>query len=110
MVQNIEPCPYYNGWGEKFFIEDQIAGAPGTKYKGDSAIAPLVTWGFYQWANGSNIPRKDGFVWTVDETADGLHANETGQDTLSSRFQNFLLTDKYASIWYKNNSSAITPK
>jgi len=104
MVQNIEPCPYYNGWGEKFFIEDQIKGVPGTKYKGDSAVAPLVTWGWYQWANGSNIPRKDGFVWTVDETADGLHANAEGQDTLATRFQNFLLTDKYASIWYANHT------
>jgi hypothetical protein len=103
-VQNIEPCPYYNGWGEKFFIEDQINGAPGTKYKGDSAVAPLVTWGWYQWADGTNIPRKDGFVWTKDDTIDGLHADPAGQDTLATRFQNFLLTDRYASIWYANHS------
>ena len=99
MVQNIEPCPYYNGWGEKFFIEDQIAGAPGTKYKGDSAIAPLVTWGFYQWAD--SLPRKtDNFYWRYSETQDGLHANNVGQDTLSTRFQKFLLSDNYAKKWY----------
>jgi len=26
--------------------------------------------------------------------------NTVGQDTLATRFQNFLLTDKYARIWY----------
>jgi hypothetical protein len=103
-VQNIEPCPYYNGWGEKFFIEDQINGAPGTQYKGDSAVAPLVTWGWYQWADGTTVPRQDGFVWTKDQTIDGLHADAEGQDTLATRFQKFLLTDKYASIWYANHT------
>ena len=106
-IQNIEPAPYYNGWGEKFFIEDQINGVAGTQYKGDSAVAPLVTWGWYQWANGTTIPRQDGFIWTQDETVDGLHATTDGQDTLSTRFQNFLLTDKYASVWYANHQGPL---
>ena len=105
MIQNVEPCPYYNGWGEKFYIEDQINGVPGTQYKGDSAVAPLVTWGWYQWADGTTNPRQDGFVWTKNLTIDGLHASPEGQDTLSTRFQNFLLTDKYASIWYANHAA-----
>jgi len=95
-----EPSPYYNGWGEKFVIQDQINGVAGTQYKGDSAVAPLVTWAWYQWANGTNTPRKDGFVWLQSETTDGIHATEAGEDTLSTRFQNFLLTDRYAGIWY----------
>jgi hypothetical protein len=70
--------------------------------KGDSAVAPLVTWGWYQWANGSAIPRKDGFVWQESDTEDGVHATSEGQDTLSSRFQNFLLTDPNARVWYAN--------
>ena len=100
MVTNKEPCPYYNGWACKFAIEDQIHGKPGTEYKGDSAVAPMVTWGWYQWADGTTNPRNDGFVWLPSETADGLHANDEGQDTLSTRFRNFLLTDPVAKIWY----------
>ena len=57
-LTNKEPCPYYNGWACKFMIEDQINGVPGTEYKGDSAVAPLVTWGWYEWADGSDIPRR----------------------------------------------------
>ena len=103
-IPNREPSPYYNGWGEKFVIQDQINGVPGTQYKGDSAVAPLVTWGWYQWANGTTKPRKDGFRWLESETTDGLHATDAGEDTLATRFQNFLLTDKYAKIWYANHT------
>jgi hypothetical protein len=96
---NREPSPYYFGWGCKWAIEDQMNGTPGTKYKGVHAVAPMITWGFYQWAD--SLPRKtDNFYWRYSETADGLHANFEGQDTLSSRFQNFLLTDPYAKNWY----------
>ena len=100
---NREPCPYYNGWATKLAIEDQINGVPGTEYKGANAVAPLLTWGWYQWADGTNIPRQDGFTWQDSDTVDGLHATDVGEDTLSERFKNFLLTDKFASIWYKRN-------
>ena len=94
-----EPAPYYLGWGCKWAIEDQINGVAGTEYKGSSPVAPMITWGFYQWAD--SLPRTtDDFYWRLSETSDGLHANTTGQDTLSTRFQKFLLTDTYASIWY----------
>ena len=102
-VPNVEPMPYYFGWGCKFMIQDQINGVAGTEYKGDSAVAPMVAWGWYQWADGTPIPRQDGFVWLQSETSDGLHATEAGQDTLSTRFQNFLLTDRYANTWYANH-------
>jgi len=96
---NREPNPYYFGWGCKWAIEDQINGVPGTTYKGSDAVAPMLTWGFYEWADSQ--PRKtDGFSWNAYQTVDGLHASTEGQDTLTTRFQNFLLTDRYASIWY----------
>lgn len=101
---NREPSPYYFGWACKWIIEDQINGVPGTQYKGKNAVVPMVTWGFYQWAD--SLPRKtDGFYWRQSETRDGLHATDIGQDTLATRFQNFLLTDKYAKNWYANNDT-----
>lgn len=97
---NTEPAPYYFGWASKWAIEDQINGVPGTEYKGSNKVAPMLAWGFYQWAD--SLPRTtDSFYWRYSETKDGLHANEAGQDTLSNRFQKFLLTDNYASKWYK---------
>lgn len=96
---NKEPSPFYMGWGCKWAIQDQINGVPGTEYKGSNPVAPLITWGFYQWAD--SLPRQtDQFYWRNSETADGLHANSVGEDTLTYRFQNFLLADKNASIWY----------
>jgi hypothetical protein len=98
---NTEPCPYYFGWACKWAIEDQINGVAGTAYKGKNKVSPIITWGFYQWAD--SIPRTtDGFSWIESETSDGLHANLRGQDSLSGRFQHFLLTDKYAKGWYAN--------
>jgi hypothetical protein len=94
-----EPSPYYNGWACKFTIEDQINGKPAVAYKGDNAVAPLATWGWYEWS-APNEPREDGFFWTKDDTKDGLHANATGASVLAHNFQNFLLNDPYASIWY----------
>ena len=96
---NREPGPYYFGWGCKWAIEDQINGVAGTEYKDSGAVAPMITWGWYQWADV--YPRTtDGFKWLATETSDGLHANDRGQDTLATHFQNFLLTDPNASIWY----------
>lgn len=98
-IINREPCPYYLGWACKWAIEDQIKGVTGTKYKGPNAVSPMITWGFYQWAQEK--PRvTDGFKWTVDLMKDGLHANDIGKDTLAKRFQKFLLNDKYAKNWY----------
>lgn len=101
---NREPSPYYFGWATKWAIEDQINGVPGTQYKGKNAVSPMITWGWYEWAD--TFPRiTDGFKWEVTDTKDGLHATPVGQDTLATRFQNFLLTDKYAKNWYANPDS-----
>ena len=98
-IWNSEPSPYYFGWACKWAIEDQINGVAGTEYKGGNKVAPIMTWGFYQWAD--SLPRKtDNFYWRYSETKDGLHSNDAGEDTLATRFQKFLLTDPYASKWY----------
>jgi hypothetical protein len=96
---NKEPGPYYFGWGCKWAVQDQINGIHGTEYKGANAVAPMITWGFYEWAD--SLPRTtDGFFWRSYMSADGVHATPEYQDTLALRFQKFLLTDPNASIWY----------
>ncbi len=97
---NAEPNPYYFGWACKWAIEDQMNGVEGTEYKGPHKVSPMITWGFYEWA--TSTPRiTDGFKWTEDlMNDDGLHPNDAGHDTLMTRFQNFLLTDRSAKQWY----------
>jgi len=97
---NAEPNPYYFGWAAKWAIEDQINGVPGTEYKGTRKVSPMITWGFYEWA--TSTPRIiDGFKWSEDlMNSDGLHPNDAGHDTLMTRFQNFLLNDRFAKHWY----------
>ncbi|CAN5620257.1 hypothetical protein BH10BAC2_BH10BAC2_45580 [soil metagenome] len=102
-ISNAEPNPYYNGWACKWLIEDQINGVPGTAYKGANAVAPMVTWGWYEWAYGTPQPRLDGFTWEESDTEDGLHGTPAGEDTLSNYFQHFLLTDQTARKWYGND-------
>lgn len=100
--QNSEPIPYYNGWACKWLIEDQINNDPGLAYKGRQAVAPMVTWGWYKWSIGK-VTRSDGFLWTKDDTTDGLHPTDDGAVKLATFYQNFLLSDPIASIWYGNN-------
>ncbi len=97
---NREPNPYYFGWGCKWAIEEQINGVPGTAYKGPNAVAPMLAWGFYEWANSE--PRKtDGFSWNSYQTVDGLHASTEGQVYTYNAFsEKFLLTDRYASTLF----------
>jgi hypothetical protein len=56
---------------------------------------------------GTNIPDRMVFTWQDSDTVDGLHATDVGEDILSNRFKNFLLTDKFASIWYKRNKRPV---
>jgi len=102
-VTNKEPCLYYNGWACKFAIQDQINGVPGTEYKGSNPVAPIMTWGWYEWTDGTDVPRQDGFTFQKSDTKDGLHATDAGEDTLVHRFKTFLMTDTYGKIWYKKS-------
>ncbi len=94
-----EPIAYYLGFSDKWLIEDQINGDPALAYKGDHPVAPIVTWGPYQWSDGDKL-RSDGFNWLRSDTDDGLHANENGADKLSNLFLNFLLNDPNAKLWF----------
>lgn len=94
-----EPIAYYLGFSDKWLIEDQINGDPELAYKGDNIVAPIVTWGPYQWSDGDKV-RSDGFNWLNTDTRDGLHANPNGADKLSDMFLNFLLNDQYAQKWF----------
>ena len=61
---NPEPQAYETGFSVKWLIEDQIGGDPALNFGQlpGPVRAPLLLWGPYLWADGTN-PRSDGLVW-----------------------------------------------
>lgn len=98
-VRSKNPAPYNQGWAEKWAIEDQINGDPSVAYKGPNAVAPIITWGQYQWTRGTE-PNLDGFQWLLTDTSDGLHPTNTGKDKMAQYLWNFLFTDPYTTVWF----------
>ncbi len=98
-VRSRNPAPYHQGWAEKWAIEDQINGDPGMAYNGPNAVAPILTWGEYQWTH-AKAPNADGFFWLPSDTRDGLHPTDEGKDKIAQYFWNFFYTDPYASQWF----------
>ncbi len=99
-LRSRNPAPYHQGWAEKWVLEDQINGDPGLNYKGPNAVAPILTWGSYQWTYKTR-PNLDGFQWKPHDTTDGLHPNDKGKDKLAQYLWNFFYHDPYTSIWFR---------
>ncbi len=98
-VRSKNPAPYNQGWAEKWAIEDQINGDPSVAYKGPNAVAPIITWGQYQWTRGTE-PNLDGFQWLPTDTRDGLHPTDAGKDKMAQYLWNFFYTDPYTTVWF----------
>jgi len=98
-----EPYAYETGFAVKWVIEDQIDGDPTMNYDpdGGDVMAPWVTWGPYEWANGM-LGRNDGLVWTCqDMTADGVHpAKPAGWEKDANVVLNFFKSDNTTAPWF----------
>ncbi|MFN7975022.1 MAG: DNRLRE domain-containing protein [Acidobacteriota bacterium] len=98
-----EPYAYESGFGVKWLIEDQIAGDPSLNYdaaKG-AVVAPLLLWGAYLWADGTNS-RGDGLTWlTADFQSDMIHPSDLGQQKVADMLSAFFASDPVASIFWR---------
>lgn len=99
-LRSRNPAPYHQGWAEKWVLEDQINGDPGLNYKGPNAVAPILTWGFYEWTNKTR-PNLDGFQWKPNDTSDGLHPNNQGKEKMAKYLWNFFYHDPYTAVWFR---------
>ncbi|NQW29075.1 MAG: T9SS type A sorting domain-containing protein [Ignavibacteria bacterium] len=106
---NPEPYAYQNGWTMKKLIEDQINGDPQLQHSGASANSPWLSWGVYQWADGTT-PRSDGLTWTCpdDYSNDGTHPSTTGRLKVANLLSNFFQTDTTACSWFLNDCAKAT--
>jgi len=64
-------------------------------------MAPWMSWGPYDWANGLRA-RRDGLIWTCEDVNhDGVHpANPQGREKESNILLNFVKSDVTTAPWF----------
>src|SRR5262249_24967499 len=104
---NPEPYAYESGFGVKWLIEAQIRQMRnGTidPRAGDlnyNTVAPLIAWGAYLWADGTN-PRPEGLVWLQQdfEAKDGTHPSQSGEQKVGRLLLRFFKSSSVTKCWF----------
>lgn len=100
---NPEPYAYESAFAARWLIQDQIAGDAALNYdpaKGD-VKAPLLLWGPYLWADGSNGRKIDKLVWEKEDfVADGTHPSRSGREKVAQLLLEFFKNDPLARPWF----------
>lgn len=99
---NPEPQAYEGGFSVKWLIEDQINGDTGLNYGQlpGPVRSPLLLWGAYLWANGTD-PRSDGLTWVVsDLEADHTHPSPSGEQKVAGLLSRFFAAEPTAAPWW----------
>jgi len=67
--------------------------------------APLLLWGPYLWADGTNPRKSDGLVWEQSDLAasDGTHPSPSGRKKVAEMLQRFFTEDPFTKTWYVKN-------
>ena len=83
---NPEPYAYEGAFAARWLIQDQIKGDADLKFDdaGGSAVAPLLLWGPYFWADGTTPRKADNLVWQrADLGPDGTHPSTSGRQKVA---------------------------
>jgi hypothetical protein len=99
---NPEPQAYESGFAVKWLIEDQIGGEPALDHgQGPGPVrAPLLLWGPYLWANGTQ-PRADGLTWLLpDMETDRVHPSASGELKVAQLLSAFFAQEPSAATWW----------
>ena len=98
-----EPYAYESGFGTRWLVQNQIKGDAQLNFdptKGE-VKAPLLLWGPYLWAQGTNPRKLDGLTWTQNDVRpDQLHPNESGCRKTTTLLLNFFETNPGSSRWF----------
>jgi hypothetical protein len=100
---NPEPYAYESAFPVRWLIEAQIASDPNlnfNSFKGE-VKAPLLLWGPYLWADGTQPRQGDGLVWTrADLGPDGTHPSDSGRRKVADLLLTFFKTDVGTKPWF----------
>jgi hypothetical protein len=106
-----EPVAYESAFSVKWMIEKQIMGDPALNYDpaAGPVAAPLLLWGPYLWANGSE-PRSDGFTWLQEDLAeDCTHPSSSGVAKVAGLLMAFFTSDETAISWFTGAGTVPQP-
>ena len=108
-----EPVNYDSGFGDKWMIENQIKGTGNLNFdpaKG-KVVAPWLSWGPYQWADGIH-PRSDGLAWLPSDflayswgQIDWAHPSHAGVRKETDQLIAFFKTDPTTTPWFLRKTS-----
>ena len=105
---NPEPYAYESAFSVRWLIEAQIKGDPELNHdpaKG-KVKAPLLLWGPYLWADGTEPRQGDGLVWKRDDLAqDGTHPSTSGREKVAQMLLTFFKTDVRTRMWFLNEAT-----
>jgi hypothetical protein len=99
---NPEPQAYESGFAAKWLIGDQIDGDSRLNYDplAGPVRAPLLLWGPYLWADGTN-PRSDGLTWQrADFETDAVHPSPSGEAKVANLLSDFFDGEATAAAWW----------
>jgi hypothetical protein len=98
-----DPYAYESAFSVRWLIEQQISGDPKLNFDPErgEAVAPLVIWGPYMWADGVRPRAGDGLTWQREEfNRDGVHPSQIGLAKVSRLLLEFFQKSPSARSWY----------
>lgn len=103
---NPEPYAYESSFPARWLIQEQIAGESELNYDPErgEVRAPLLLWGPYLWADGTQPRKSDGLIWEADDlTGDGVHPSESGRRKVAELLLKFYKSDPLAKGWFASS-------
>jgi hypothetical protein len=100
---NPEPYAYESAFSVRWLIQDQINGDPNLGYDAiqGPALAPLLLWGPYLWADGTQPRKSDGLVWLREDLGpDGTHPSASGRQKVARMLLDFFQSDASTRQWF----------
>lgn len=113
---NPEPYAYEDGFAVQFLIRAQIQQADNNGAQDSEAgnlsyaVAPVLSWGGYQWANGVT-PNAEGLSWPCTDftTTDQTHFVNGGYQNSANTMLGFFLGASATGVNHQNYTSWIRP-
>jgi hypothetical protein len=98
-----EPYAYESAFAVRAVILDQMKGNPrlNSDPERGTVMAPVVLWGPYLWADGSQPRPEDGFTWEPKDVGpDGIRPSEAGREKVARLLLDFFRLDPLARPWF----------
>ena len=94
---NPEPYAYESAFGVRHLIQRQLKGEPALA----PDKAPLLLWGPYLWAAGTDGRKSDALKWEPRNFAgDGVHPSVTGREKVARQLLEFYAGNALAKSWF----------